>query len=96
VIPGHAGDAGGRDRHGQFGSLAEKVYPHVPFAEVDQKTGAQFQPFEGFAVVGQGDLVFRAAVDIFEDALGQAPARILAKVRDVVTVIQTRHVVFPL
>ena len=91
LIPGQPGDARGRDGQRQLGAAAQKLGAHVALGQVDQEPGAQFQALEGLAVVGQGDLVLGAAVEIFEHALGQAPARDLPHIRDVEAAIQSRH-----
>jgi hypothetical protein len=89
--PAQARGAGGREgeRHRRSGSHHARLESHV--ADVDEHAIQQFRLCIGPPIAGERDFVLASAIDIFENAFGEAPACDLAQIGDVVAAIESPH-----
>jgi hypothetical protein len=89
--PPCANPAGGRDGHRQLHFAAEQRDPGVHLRHVDEDLGQKANPLEGRAVLPQGDLVLRAAVEKVEDGARQAPLGEAPQVFDAHRMVEVGH-----
>ena len=92
ALIGHeARGAGGGDDVGHGDGLAEQLRGDGPLADVFGEARHHLQAVEGRAVLVQQLVVLAAPVDVFEDAARQQPAGCIAKLVDIVAVIENAH-----